>query len=319
MGERSRIEWTDATWNPLTGCDEVSPGCDNCYARTLAERFRGTAGHYYEHGFNLVIRPAKLAEPLRWARPRMVFVNSMSDLFHTAVAERFVAEVFAVMALTPHHTYQVLTKRHARMRSLLNSTEFQQTVGHAVVELARRHRMPEPAGALCWPLPNLWLGVSVETQQWADIRVPALLGTPAAVRFLSCEPLLGPVLLCSCDGAAYTVRRHPFLENPGCPLHGHNRIDWVIVGGESGGHARPMHPSWARRLRDQCTATGVPFLFKQWGEWAPFTSPGDPGEVWHQFPDRTLARRIGKIQAGRELDGRTWDQYPTPAAALDQA
>ena len=209
MSETSKIEWTDATWNVVTGCTKVSPGCDNCYAETFAERWRGTAGHHFENGFDITLRPERLALPLRWRKPRRVFVNSMSDLFHKDIPDDFIARVFAIMALTPQHTYQILTKRHARMRSLIGGPckcghqpgEHLRSAMAWAVSKANPNRVPGVPdnaeqlvyGRGIWPLPNVWLGVSVENQKWADIRVPALLDTPAAVRFLSCEPLLGPV------------------------------------------------------------------------------------------------------------------------------
>ncbi|WP_431840670.1 DUF5131 family protein [Gordonia hongkongensis] len=319
----TRIEWTDETWNPVTGCTKVSPGCDHCYAETLAERFRGTPGHYFEDGFDVQLRENKLTEPLRWRKPRKVFVNSMSDLFHDAVPDDYIAQVFAVMGMARHHTFQVLTKRHGRMRSLLGSEDFQTRVGQF------RYRLgdSEPAAddqSWSWPLPNVWLGVSTENQQWADIRIPALLDTPAAVRFVSAEPLLGPIKL-----------RRDWGYGPG--------IDWIIVGGESGRGARPMHPDWARGLRDHRDVVGAAFLFKQWGEWSPLATEGrrtdslvmtDDGNTyragdldWPDGPRRgeayradfphhhpTYLYRVGKKAAGRELDGRTWDEYPGGAS-----
>jgi protein gp37 len=286
VSDQSGIEWTDATWNPITGCTEVSPGCDHCYAKTFAERWRGTPGHYFEHGFDVQLRPDKLTLPLRWRKPRKVFVNSMSDLFHKDVPDHFIAQVFAVMAATPQHTYQVLTKRHGRMRSLLanaNRNGLQDMIGVEYLSL------DGPSNVIQWPLPNVWLGVSVEDQQRADLRIPALLDTPAAVRWLSCEPLIGPVNL----RAAWAPSKpgpHSVDDMAGMlRWDDHTRIDWVVVGGESGHGVRPMHPEWARSLRDQCVAADVPFLFKQWGGRTPKAN-------------------------GRELDGRTWDQYPEVAA-----
>lgn len=312
MGDTSAIEWTDATWNPVTGCTKVSPGCDHCYAEGIANRFRGPA---FPNGFEVTLRENRLEEPLRWKQPRRVFVNSMSDLFHEAVPDDYIARVFLVMAQTPQHTYQVLTKRHGRMRSLLSNPEF-------------RRRVYGRDGALGpWPLDNVWLGVSVEDQKWADVRVPALLATPAAVRFLSCEPLLGPVelewswLWCDhdsysgtgdprvwkCDSCPYTYRE---IEDPNGTYWVSNLltnrtfkarketvypeafIDWVIVGGESGAGARPMQPHWAYTLRDQCEETETAFFFKQWG------SHDEHG------------KRMSKHAAGRLLGGRTWDEYP---------
>jgi protein gp37 len=301
MSDKSGIEWTDATWNPVTGCTKVSPGCDHCYAETLAERFRGTPGHYYENGFDVQLRPDKLDLPLRWTKPRRVFVNSMSDLFHDQVPDEYIAQVFAVMALADRHTFQLLTKRHGRMRSLLNNTGFRAQVATFVIERAEQApgpphipmRLVLPSdGREWWPLLNVWLGVSVEDQHWANIRIPALLDTPAEIRFLSCEPLLGPVSL--------------FANTR---LDTGTLVDWVIVGGESGRGARPMLPAWARGLRYECTTHGIPFLFKQWGEWSPCGSLQPDGSIDWNDPTAGM-ERLGKKAAGRELDGRTWDEYP---------
>ncbi len=340
MSDKTGIEWTDATWNPVTGCTKLSPaspGCQNCYASTFAERFRGTSGHYFEHGFDVQLRPGKLDQPLRWRRPRRIFVNSMSDLFHDAVPDDFIAKVFVVMSAAPQHTFQVLTKRHARMRSLLSSEKFMDTVDTLADNMLERQ--------VDWPLPNMWLGVSAEDQRWADIRIPALLDTPAAVRFISAEPLLGRINL-----------RREWGYGPG--------IDWIIVGGESGPGARPMHPDWARALRDQRSVVGAAFLFKQWGEWgpAPWKIERQPDEFTLDYKARAESlgathaftggmyqddsgawvehvmemshkpwsverapeapqhaegiRRWGKKAAGRELDGRTWDEFPGTTAAV---
>jgi protein gp37 len=219
MSEHSSIEWTDATWNPVRGCTRITPGCDHCYAETFAERFRGVPGHPYEQGFDLRLIPGKLADPLRWAAPKMIFVNSMSDLFHKDVPEDYVAAVCRVMERASWHTYQVLTKRSSAMRDLL------------------RTRLQFAAG-----LPHIWWGVSVEDRAHGLVRIGHLQQAPAAVRFLSIEPLLedlGPIDL--------------------------SGIHWVIVGGESGPGARPMEKDWVRSIRDQCRGAGVPFFFKQWG------------------------------------------------------
>jgi protein gp37 len=243
MGDRSSIEWTEATWNPTTGCDQVSRGCDNCYAMTLARRLKAMGQPRYQldgdprtsgPGFGVSMHPDALALPLSWRRPRVVFVNSMSDLFHAKVPVPFIRQVFEVMAATPQHTYQVLTKRARRLRRL--------------------------AGDLTWP-PNVWMGVSVEDTQVLD-RVDDLRQVPAAVRFLSCEPLLGPL--------------------PGLSLDG---IGWVIAGGESGPNARPMDPVWAQDLRDQCADAAVPFFFKQWGGRTPKAGGRElQGRTWDQMP-----------------------------------
>lgn len=350
MGDKTSIEWTDATWGPVTGCTKVSSGCDNCYAESIATRFAGTKA--YPDGFKVTLRPERLDQPLRWKRPRRIFVNSMSDLFHQDVPDEYIARVWAVMALAPQHTFQVLTKRHGRMRSLLSSPTFPRMVEAAARPLANERRLDwlESRG-WTYPLPNVWLGVSVEDQKTADLRIPALLDTPAAVRWLSCEPLLGPVDLSAVpyvpksDGTAFRDYLSRRLEDPAVRAgYVLSSLDWIVVGGESGPRARPMHPDWARSLRDQCKDAGVPFLFKQWGEWAPDecvdsdgarhvgrkpeandpkslvmhpagmtaltpTNPFDPWERGH--PNwHTVMRRVGKHVAGRELDGRTHDEYP---------
>ena len=342
MSDKTKIEWTDATWNPVTGCTKVSTGCDHCYAETIATRFFGTP--LYPNGFEVTLRPERLDQPIRWKRPRRIFVNSMSDLFHADVPDDYIAQVFAVMAIASRHTFQVLTKRHGRMKALLNSRDFYATVrGH----LRNTYGFSEvdAFGTDLFPLLNVWLGVSVEDQKTADLRIPLLLDTPAAVRFLSCEPLLGPVDLrdhvdrwteddlgtCdwgNCNSASVALRRD-YAHDP-TDVHmlsvcaAHRGIDWVIVGGESGPGARPMHPSWALSLRDQCVAASVPFPFKQWGEWKPTERLGagvldDPREAYAEVVDdgklqfiewRRIMCRVGKKAAGRELDGRTWDEYP---------
>lgn len=257
------IQWTDTVWNPTTGCDRVSPGCDNCYAMTMARRLKGMGSEKYQRdgdprtsgpGFGVSIHPDTLGTPLRWRKPRKVFVNSMSDLFHTDVPDEYIARVWAVMAASPQHTYQVLTKRHGRMRSLLNTPAFRRVVAN---ELAGLDVPFERVRTAQWPPTNVWLGVSAEDQKRADLRIPALLDTPAAVRFLSCEPLLGRV----------SIWEH--LSNPSNPrrLAGQPlpHLDWVIVGGESGPGARYMDLPWAQQLVDQCRIAGVACFVKQLG------------------------------------------------------
>ncbi|MEY2428087.1 MAG: hypothetical protein QOJ40_972 [Verrucomicrobiota bacterium] len=240
MALNSTIEWTDATWNPVRGCTKISPGCKHCYAETFAERFRGVKGHPYEQGFDLRLVPTKLAEPLRWRSPKMIFVNSMSDLFHDAVPEDYISAVAKVMVTAKWHTYQVLTKRSERLKRLLNS------------------RLSFAAGQ-----PHIWWGVSVEDQKYGVPRVADLQKANASVRFLSVEPLLEDLGALDLDG-----------------------IGWVIVGGESGPGARPLKKEWVVSLRNQCRLAGVPFFFKQWGG-------------------------VRKTAAGRELDGRTYDEFPS--------
>lgn len=216
MADGSAIEWTEATWNPVTGCNKVSPGCANCYAETFAERWRGVEGHPYEQGFDLKLWPSRLDHPRRWKRPRVVFVNSMSDLFHPEVPVEFVSNVLDTIRETPRHTYQVLTKRPGKMASVMQRLQ-------------------------PYPLPNLWLGTSIESDDFTW-RADSLREVPAAVRFLSLEPLLGPVPSLSLDG-----------------------VGWVIVGGESGPRHRPMEEEWVQAMRIACEDAEVPFFFKQWG------------------------------------------------------
>lgn len=301
MAESSTIEWTDATWNPLAGCSVVSPGCTNCYAMKEAarlERMGGKGGAKYAG----LTKPSKagpvwtgevrlhqpsLSQPLRWGRARRIFVNSMSDLFHESVPDEAIDRVFVVMALAARHTFQVLTKRSARMRAYIAGFSWERAVescrgadGASVIPrysiddlrgaFGLRPRRASEAGCSAWPVPNVWLGVSVEDQRRADERIPDLLETAAAVRFLSMEPLLGPVDLSTIDingeeeimplGAAWLDR----LEDG--EVEG-QRLDLVITGGESGKNARPTHPDWFRSIRDQCAAAGVAYLHKQNGEW----------------------------------------------------
>lgn len=366
MATNTSIEWADKTWSPIIGCDRVSPGCDSCYAistariresnpnPSIANAFASTT-QKTDHGIDwsgkVNLLGDRLTEPLRWKTGRKVFVNSLSDLFHKNVPDEFIAKVFAVMALTPRHSYQVLTKRHARMRSLLNRSDFAVAVRTEMYVLDRDT-------TLCtdevWPLPNLWLGVSVENQHWADLRIPALLDTPAAVRWISAEPLLGPVDLKQAVRTMGSERGHgltaSYVHAGDCCRKFHG-IDWVVCGGESGPKARPMHPDWARGLRNQCAAASIPFLFKQWGTWGvdwPLDKDGkvittgrglgitvandgtvyQPGDLtypdgprWgealranHGRAHLTAMYRLGKTAAGRELDGRTHDAFPAVTA-----
>jgi protein gp37 len=240
MSDKSTIQWTDATWNPVTGCTEVSPGCDHCYARTFAERWRGVPGHHFEQGFDVKIWPDRLEIPLGWKKPRRVFVNSMSDLFHRDIPDDFIREVFFTMMLANQHTYQVLTKRPDRMRRFMrdNSAE-------SIEERGDGFQARLPSDCMAWPAPNIWLGVSIESVDYAW-RSDMLRETPAAVRFLSCEPLLGHL-----------------------PAIALRDMDWVIVGGESGRGNRPMELQWGRDIRDDCKAMSIPFFFKQVGAFRP--------------------------------------------------
>jgi protein gp37 len=303
----SAIEWTDATWNPVTGCDRISPGCDNCYALTLAARLKRMGQPRYQRdgdprtsgpGFGVTLHWDKLAEPASWRRPRMVFVNSMSDLFHKDVPDEFIRRVFLTMGTCREHTFQVLTKRPKRMRRFMEKC-YPETVALDYDDAGR---------PVVVPLPNVWLGTSIESRTYVD-RADHLRATPAAVRFISAEPLLGPLLPNLIDYSGHRHLERYDCAEPGCDLDAlyvfddqpvcddHateasldlDGIDWLIVGGESGQGHRPMDAEWVRDLRDAAQASGTAFFFKQWGGRTP---------------------KAG----GRELDGRTWDEMPTREA-----
>ncbi|WP_242137343.1 phage Gp37/Gp68 family protein [Sphingomonas sp. TREG-RG-20F-R18-01] len=361
MADGTKIEWTDATLNVVNGCSVISPGCANCYAMRAGGRnlpghpstgltMPSKAGHVWTGEVRLNERALVL--PLHWRRPRTIFWNAHGDLFHNDVSDAWIDRCFAVMALTPHHTHQVLTKRSARMQSYCANPWTPQRIARVILDEAAawgvsgtdalapcgdRAREQDPS-FVHWPLPNVWKGVSVEDQKRADERIPDLLATPAAVRFLSCEPLLGPVDLTNITGAEKS-------RDYGSPVHGWSAIwqnnglgraclDWVIVGGESGPGSRPMHPDWARGLRDQCAAAGVPFLMKQWGDWelALDRERDDPdwrADYTNDYVDRgkskwlnleggcgfhgkrfVVMRSVGKRAAGRLLDGVQHDGMP---------
>lgn len=305
MSALSAIEWTDRTWNPVTGCTKVSQGCKHCYAEGVAARFWATqyppvqtTERERERGDvdvdDLVTRPRRftdvqthedrLLDPLRWRKPARVFVNSMSDLFHEAVSDEFIDRVFAVMSLAAGHTFQVLTKRPTRMRAYLNAAVGR--VAEAIQPLRTDDRPVGPTpygdgGEQWWPLPNVWLGVSVEDQATADARIPLLLDTPAAVRFVSYEPALGPVDFESFVWPACLASREQHdAEHDGGLWCDERRLDWVIVGGESGPHSRPFAVEWARSTVQQCEAAGVPVFVKQLGS-RPVSRPGADGQ-WPQ-------------------------------------
>ncbi|MDX0057916.1 DUF5131 family protein [Sinorhizobium meliloti] len=366
MADGTKIEWTDATWNPITGCAVVSPGCTNCYAMKLAgTRLKNhpsrkdltkdtKAGPVWtgEMRFNR----KWLDQPLRWTKPRMIFVCAHGDLFAEGVDEVWIDHVFAVMALAPQHTFQVLTKRPERMREymlgMLSRRQFISGYGALVWGGDRPDLVYETVDdAIAKPLPNVWLGVSVEDQKRADERIPILLDTPAAVRWISAEPLLGHVDLRNLrrynpkgapwiDGLRGLVTRGSYLArspdeccfNTSVTIPGElPALNWVVAGGESGPGARPMHPDWARSLRDQCGAAGVPFLFKQWGAWlaGDVYAVGDRGgfcrhmdgseNVHTGLPDHwwsgdcfggMISTRVGKKAAGRLLDGIEHNGFP---------
>lgn len=270
----TKIEWCTDVWNPVRGCTKISPGCAHCYAETFSERFRGVKDHPYEQGFDLRLVPEKLTVPLKWKRPRMIFVNSMSDLFHEDVPDSYIDKVFAVMKLCPQHTFQILTKRSDRMRAYVTDGIRNGRGEHTDMYITRAiYEIAEGRGCTSefldsvvgvdngWPK-NAWAGTSVENKKHGLPRIEHLRQTPAAVRFLSIEPLLEDLGVIDLTG-----------------------IGWVIVGGESGHGARPMEADWATSIRDQCVSAGVPFFFKQWGG-------------------------VRKKIAGRELEGKLWDEMP---------
>lgn len=358
MADKTGIEWTDATWNPVTGCTKVSQGCKHCYAEREWPRLTKLVPAYAGRDFaDVRCHPERLDQPLRWQKPRKVFVNSMSDLFHPDVPDAFIDQVFAVMALCPQHTFQILTKRPERMLSylgdlmdvsfvnpnsgLVTRTAKQSRGQHIGMTLrgcstdifwSTRNQRDHQINIGCqmqfdgkfWPLPNVWLLVSIEDQESADHRIQILRQTPAAVRGISAEPLIGPISMSR-------------VSRGGTGREGN--IHWVVVGGESGPKARPMHPEWVRVLRDQCAAAGVPFLFKQWGEWSPACDYYDEDEGilddalnaphklltvggygWDEDFDGQppigtyIVQRVGKKAAGRLLDGVLHDGYPGGAA-----
>jgi protein gp37 len=249
MADATAIEWTDATWNPVTGCTKITAGCDNYYAERFSERWRGIPGHPFENGFDLTLRPERLDQPLNWQRPRMIFVNSMSDLFHKEVPNEFIDRVFDTMEAAYWHVFQMLTKRSSLMRDYLRRRYYERAL----------------------PPPHIWVGVSIEDSS-ATARIRHLQQAPAGVRFLSIEPLIGPVGPIDLNG-----------------------IHWVIAGGESGPGARPVHIDWIRQIRDQCHRAGVAFFFKQWGGIRPKSGGRSlDGREWSELPsDRRLKLKTG--------------------------
>lgn len=353
MADHTHIEWTDATWNPITGCSVVSAGCKHCYAMKLA----GTRLAHHPSRAGLTIDTAAgpvwngevrlneawLGQPLRWRRPRRIFVCAHGDLFHEAIPDAWIDCVFAVMALAKQHTFQVLTKRAARLHAYTTNPDTPWRIAQFVTDAGAEVTIsPFDDGLKGLRLPNVWLGISVENQAAADERIPLLLQSPAAVRWLSAEPLLGPINFrwapYAHQAAGQTYRE--YLKHAGTvnEFEALRKLDWVVVGGESGAGARPMHPVWARSLRDQCAAAGVPFLFKQWGEWQIASVANGHHDFdmarnaahW-VFPDGLLQKpssiregwtggdpwamvRVGKKAAGRLLDGVLHDGYPEPRA-----
>ena len=342
---KSKIEWTDAVWNPVTGCTKVSQGCAHCYAERMSKRLAGRCGYPKDEPFRVTLHPEKLDQPLKWKKPRRIFVNSMSDLFHDDVPDEFIDKVFATMSDAGQHTFMILTKRPQRMKEYLSSENPRYTARKVFDQT--KDRAGKFDCDLHWPLINVWLGVSVENQAAANERIPLLLQAPAKVRFISAEPLLSQINISrylkwpvckhwSRDGNPDEYGKYQWYKQA-LISQGWSGLDWVICGGESGPGARPVHPDWIRSLRDQCQAAGTKFFFKQWGEWI---VPEDGavacracGCTWQNAcedrcywiePDlcsncvgkpiptfrAVKFRRVGKKKAGRLIDGRTWDEMP---------
>lgn len=331
MGKESKIEWCTSSWNPWQGCHKVSQGCKNCYM------FRDKTRYGQDPNVVTASGDKTFYAPLKWKEPKRVFTCSWSDFF-IEEADEWRDEAFAIMALTPQHTYQVLTKRADRMREYFEDQDLLYRLGDECgdliancdlkgEQLEQARKMVSafygsdtgPDGDEVFvespmPLPNVWLGVSVEDQNTADERIRLLLTTPATKRFLSIEPLLGPIDLSNIKsqiGPNSFITQNAFDKvdslNKGYPWPG---IDWVIAGGESGPNARPTHPDWIRSIRDQCQAAGVPFFFKQWGEWAPSSLTRDFTRKFELSEDGSLMYKVGKKEAGRLLDGREWNEFP---------
>lgn len=323
MGDKTGIEWTDATWNPVTGCVKVSQGCKFCYAKREWPRLAGNkksiyAGRKFE---DVRVHPERLKQPLLWARPRRIFVNSMSDLFQEGVPFDFIDQCFGVMSVCGQHTFQILTKRPERAVEYFRTNpgerqaawftcavaqllENKATTEDGAVEVHARKNVPG------YPPRNVWIGTSVEDQESADLRVPQLLDVPGRVRFLSIEPLLGPI---DFGGDRWINHRDPRMHER--PIE---RVDWIIVGGESGGSGRPMASEWVRTIRDQAAAFEIPFFFKQWGEWAPPAQVPDSdkmlvlhtGDVGVGNGSREVVFKFGTRRTGRLLDGQLHDAMP---------
>ena len=304
----TRIEWTEKSWNPVTGCTKISPGCQNCYAERMAKRLRGRCGYDADEPFRVTLRPERLVDPLLWRKPSKIFVCSMGDLFHEAVPDDFIARVWNIMAISQEHVFQILTKRPDRMAKWIDRVGDYQ--GYKTRN-GEPHKADGGSGIVVgyekWPLPNVWLGVTAENRPMWDERVNILKQLEAAKRFVSYEPALGSLGEVDLSG-----------------------LDWVICGGETGPDARPVHPDWMRGLRDQCQSAGVPFFFKSWGEWVCRPWSSDNGrkrelclgmdgtsvyaQVGHMMgfrkPGEALMVRVGKKAAGRLLDGQEWNEMP---------
>ena len=335
----TKIEWAEEVWNPVTGCTKISPGCQNCYAERMSKRLSGRCGYPADEPFKVTLHPERLEQPLNWKKPRRIFVCSMGDLFHDDVPDEFIFEVFSTMSNAQWffgHKFLVLTKRPERMKQIMQMIE----------DSIEQQKIPKvnPDGSrtlsltFTFPLQNIWFGVTCENQEQADKRIPILLQIPAAVRFVSVEPMLGPVDLSEwlneCDSERCGLKDDPFAgfllneaiaNGTGDAIR---PIDWVICGGESGPGARPMHPYWAMDLSAQCEYAETPFFFKQHGEWMQVgecMNSADDGKFYNKTKieilnreggqgyhglDSIYMKRVGKKEAGRLLDGREWSEFP---------
>lgn len=371
---KTKIEWATHTWNPVTGCSPVSEGCQNCYAARMAKRLAGRSGYPKDDPFRVTFHPDRLAQPLKWKKPSRIFICSMGDLFHEEVPFNDIACILGIMAACQHHTFMVLTKRPANMLEFFKWLG-RMAEGKSMIEVFPhdshgwrcRHLLKAAAlgatenGKIAvhslegWPLPNVWLGVTAENQARADERIPILLQIPAAKRFVSIEPMLGPVDIarwlliswqCSgcrgyfngpyrnicpdCGREGWWSGSHPFNgrnmpRGPICRSQKGQGLDWVICGGETGPGARPLHPDWARSLRDQCQDAGVPFFFKQWGEWKAEHRQSESVELFRLKDNQQVAKardgghwlftRVGKKRAGRLLNRQAWDEFPERSRA----
>lgn len=309
----TKIEWATETWNPVTGCTPISEGCANCYAKRMSKRLVGRCGYPEDEPFRVTLHPDKLDQPMKWKKPRMIFVCSMGDLFHEDVPNSFLDQIFAVMAKAEQHIFLILTKRPKRAKEYILKAMYDENCNYqGWYEAINDLGIPDVT-----PMENVWLGVTAENQARADERIPVLLQIPAAKRFVSVEPMLGPVDLSLSDGVDLSMSIGTGLK-PG-KSYLINSLDWVICGGETGPGARPMHPDWVRSLRDQCQAAGVPFFFKSWGEWMPSYQTGATFELSRLKTDEVVMsgpghgvvmKKVGKKAAGRLLDGQTWEQRP---------
>ena len=282
----TKIEWTDETWNPVTGCSPVSAGCTNCYARRMATRLRGRYGYPQDEPFKVTLHPDRLNQPLHWRKPRMIFVCSMGDLFHKDVSFEYQLSIFGTMQQAEQHTFIILTKRPEQMKELIGRGD-----SDTGIDLSDSF--------------NIWLGVSVEDQKMADERIPILLQVPAAVRVVSIEPMLGAIDLHYTYTPKWTDVHGKINSRVLFPP-----IHWVVCGGETGPGARPMNPGWVRKVRDQCVEAGVPFFLKSNGVWIPDMLADPAMQETHQFPDGMMMSRSTKKRADRLLDGREWNEIP---------